>query len=110
MKLTKVVNLLVIGLALSLTACGCKKNPMGVTKLPEAPKPYAGDTPPGNPLGAGDGGGVGTTGTPMPNPEDWMNAKRDETIFQAYTVQFAYDSPTVRASEKSKVAAVADHM
>ena len=34
MKLTKFANLLVIGLVLTVVASGCRKKPVGVTKLP----------------------------------------------------------------------------
>ena len=36
MKLNKFVNLLVIGLVLTVAASGCQKKPVGVTDLPGA--------------------------------------------------------------------------
>ena len=108
MKLTKFVNLLVIALALGVTATGCKKSPQGVTTLPEGPRRGPGDNTDGKIIGDGPGGPG--TGTPQGNPEEWLNAKRDEKIFEAYRVQFDYDSAVIKSSEKSKIAAVADHL
>jgi peptidoglycan-associated lipoprotein len=108
MKVTKFVNLVAVGLALTC-AVGCKKKPVGVTELPGHKPAVIGDTDQGNmlqnPPGTGD---TGTT--PMGNPADWANATRNETKFAADTVHFKYDSSVVPSSDKSKIAEVADYL
>jgi peptidoglycan-associated lipoprotein len=115
MKLNKFTNLLVVGLVLCMAATGCRKKPVNVTQLPY---PYTGkpsDMGPGGaikpaePMGS-EPGAIGTTGTPS-NPaslhERWIE---DPQALKAETVYFDYDSSVLKASEKPKVAAVADYL
>ncbi|HVM46583.1 MAG TPA: OmpA family protein [Candidatus Acidoferrum sp.] len=123
MKLTKLANLLVIALVLSIAATGCRKKPVGVTPLPN---PYAKNTvsSPGPSLPSTPGGigtapetGVGshpmvnpaeTGGTPLgPGHQGWAE---DVQTLQPDTVYFDFDSSVVKASEKPKVTAVADYL
>ena len=98
-----------------VAATGCKKKPTGVTELPGARASKPVDTGRGGALGSGTGtGGVESTenqfGTPS-NPadlhKDWI---KDPEALKAQTVYFDFDSSVVKASEKSKVAAVADYL
>jgi peptidoglycan-associated lipoprotein len=129
MKLTKFANLLVIALVMTVAASGCKKKPVGVTPLPN---PYAskpkdvgpgGTTLPsgprtpldegvgGKPLGAGTGTDTSLTGGhPSNEPGSHQGWIEDTKILQADTVYFDFDSSVIKASEKSKVAAVADYL
>src|SRR5262245_17618284 len=110
MKLTQITSLLVIAIALSLTATGCKKNPVGVTPIPDRPGSHVGDVGPGGTLpGGGQGDGSGTSGVPQPSPTAYPGP-RDEKIFEAYMVHFDYDSPVVKSSEKSRVEHVAEFL
>jgi peptidoglycan-associated lipoprotein len=109
MKLTQFINLLVIASALSLTASGCKKSPVGVTPIPDRSGAHVGDVGPGGTL-PGQPGGDGTAGgVPQPSADKYPGP-RDEKIFEAYMVHFDYDSPSVRSSEQSKIAYVADYL
>ena len=110
MKRTKFGYLLVIGLALSFAAVGCKHKPQGVTPLPGALTGNPGDAGAGNALPGTQGNGSEATGTPAANPGEWANATRDETKFEADTVHFDYDSSVVKSSEKPKVQHVADYL
>lgn len=131
MKLMKFTNLLVMGLVLTVAASGCKKKPTGVTPLPNpyvkpvkdaggsGPAPGGGGTVPadqglggkGTGGGGGGGGGVGGDGTgghaQERGHEGWP---ADKAILKADTVFFDFDSSVVKASEKSKVTAVADYL
>ena len=123
MKMMKFANLLVIALVMTVAASGCRKKPVGVTPLPN---PYArnvGGTGPVNPdLSRGrparSDGNVG--GTPVPfdnNPVHASNEQNahqgwipDAEVLKADTVHFDFDSSVIKASEKPKVAAVADYL
>lgn len=116
MKLTKFANLLVLGLVLTVAASGCRKTPVGVTKLPNPITGIPQDMPGGRAIkpprdvAADDNRPFGTE--PMGHPQGpghpgWIE---DKTILQADTVYFDFDSSVVKASEKPKVAAVADYL
>jgi peptidoglycan-associated lipoprotein len=126
MKPIKFTNLMVLGMAISMAACGCKKTPVGVTNLPGSKTGAPADQGRGGLAKADDGTGsrlpsetppssitpppANPEGTP-PNPpgshDGW--AKNNE-ILQVDTVYFDFDSAVVKESEKSKVAAVADYL
>jgi peptidoglycan-associated lipoprotein len=133
MKLIKFSHVLVLGLVLSLPAVGCKKKPVNLTKLPAAmvgtPKdsgpsqPFPGqNTPPINPNPVRQGDTPITdkplTDKPLPpsgpqgqvNPDIRKDWPRNAEILKADTVHFDFDSSVVKASEKSKVEAVAEYL
>ena len=118
MKLTKFANLLVLGLVLTVAASGCRKTPVGVTKLPNPKTGQPQDLPGGDTMKpprnvVGDNGPTTadlTGGTPS-NPADLHAGwPEDRTILKADTVYFDFDSSVLKASEKSKVVAVADYL
>jgi peptidoglycan-associated lipoprotein len=116
MKLNKFVNLLVIGLVLTIAASGCRKKPVNTTVLPP------GRTT--NPRDAGTGGALGT-GAKV-NPDDLAGGRvdgiplnpagshegwpEDAAALKAETVYFDFDSSVIKSSEQSKVGAVADYL
>lgn len=115
MKSAKFLNLFVTALTLSIAVVGCKRNPYGVTPLPNQGPGKVGGT------GLGPGAGVpvdkSPNGTPddkgllpVANPGDVAGWPEDHEVFRAYTVHFDLDSSTVKSSEQSKIEAVADHM
>ena len=108
MKLTISAKFLAFGLILSIGAVGCKKTPVGETKIPDYKKNQVGDVPPGGPLNPDQPGGPG--GIPMSDPDKRKDWPRNAEIFQHNTVHFDYDSTVIKASEKPKVAEVADYM
>ena len=110
MKYSKVLNLSVVVLALSLGAVGCQPKP-------KSPTPILGRT--GNPKGTGDTFGRETPVTPLPpdqnptvrpggdiplgtrfNPGDMIS---DPSHFAANTVYFDFDRATVKPSETGKI-------
>jgi peptidoglycan-associated lipoprotein len=114
MKRNKFVNLLVIGLVLTVAASGCRKKPVNVTQLPGAKA--------GAPSDADRGGMIKPDGQPATEPfdtvvghpsnpanlhEGWLE---DAQALKAETVYFDFDSSVIKASEKSKVSAVADYL
>jgi len=115
MKVTKLANLLVIALALTMAASGCKKKPTPLINIPRGQTGGPADVGQGNPVGLGNGAtGEGVTGTGGGGPVGQMNPADVEhwtpntEIFKSDTVYFAFDSASVKTMEKAKVAAVAE--
>src|SRR3954454_7137068 len=114
MKLNSFGTALILAVALTLAVTGCKGSKPGVTPLPNGGMTGGGKS--GEP---GAGGKIGEStgitdadaiahGLPAgPGHPDWP---QNREILQADTVHFDYDSALIRASEKSKVTAVADYL
>src|SRR5437867_1905780 len=110
MKVTKLANLLGLGLVLTVPGVGCKSTDYGVTKLPNHGKTVNGTESSSGVRVKPDGEGPEgkTIGLADPNiRKDWP---RDAKIFEADTAHFDYDSTVIRADDKPKVAAVADYL
>jgi peptidoglycan-associated lipoprotein len=117
MKLNKFVNLLVIGLVLTIAASGCRKKPVNPTPLPGARGGKVSDMPPGGALPPGTTlpSGTGVTGQPetgiAANPagshEGWVE---DSAALKTETVYFDFDSSVIKTGEKSKISRVADYL
>jgi peptidoglycan-associated lipoprotein len=117
MKYPKLLNLLVVVLALSLGVVGCKKKPVAPTPIPGMTgKPIGNDNPSGinqapplqqdlPPIAKQ----ANTEGVPPTrfNP-DLMNQDRDR--FAANTVYFELDRATIKGSETSKIEEVAKYL
>lgn len=105
MKLIKMSAMLVLALAMTVAATGCKKRPTPLTPLPGSrtgtpggEHPILGDAPP---IGSGPEAIPGQ-GIPLPDwPLDKFN--QDRTKFAAFTVYFAFDSSAIRAGERMKI-------
>lgn len=124
MKLTTISKLLFLGIAVGLTATGCKHDKY-VTPLPNGAGP--GRTGPGRGPGGGDsvdpggqipGGGAPGSGV-VSRPDEGLLANlpgshkgwpEDASILKTDIVYFDFDQSAVRPSEKSKVAAVAEYL
>ena len=109
MKTLKTVNLLVIALALTVAAVGCKKKPVNTTPLPghrtgSVNDPNASGLPPG---GTGTEGRGGGDSYPLADPANFDSMTPDREALKAYTVYFDFDSSLVRSSEDGKVSSVA---
>jgi peptidoglycan-associated lipoprotein len=111
MKLIKLSAILVLAVAMSFAATGCKKKPQGPTPLPA----NSGAKPPGNNTPYTDTGATanpndpsvtGQPGYPQPNIDD-VDGVPDRAALAAYTVHFAYDSVSVSSGEQANVDAVA---
>jgi peptidoglycan-associated lipoprotein len=112
MKAIKLTSLLVMALALTIGATGCKKKPVGVTTIPGSGTRIKDGQPvdPGNTLGNNTSGteatfGGGTQSTL--NPEDYS---KDSETLKAHTIHFDYDSSVIRSGDKANVQAVAAYM
>jgi peptidoglycan-associated lipoprotein len=117
MKLTRLTNLLVIGLLLSVSAVGCRKKPVGVENIPNQPLAHVPDVGTMPPIEPGTGpGGDGTTGIddgqlqPLGDPSSHAGWLENTEQFKANTVLFGFDSSAVRADEKNKIAGVANYL
>jgi peptidoglycan-associated lipoprotein len=100
-------QLLLLGLALSLIAPGCRKRPGSITPLPGQRAGLVGNEgPSGLESGKINSEPVATGGgaTAEFNLEDMI---QDRAALAAQTVHFDFDSSVVKASEKSRVDAVA---
>src|SRR5882672_1717916 len=110
MKSKSLSYLLVLALALTFTATGCKKRPTGITKLPgspvNVPDPNAADN--SNKLNTPD-----ETGS-HPQPDFGGNLEDkftfDRAAYAANTVHFDYDSAAIRSSERHNIEAVASSL
>jgi peptidoglycan-associated lipoprotein len=110
MKSAKILNVFVLGVLLISVAAGCKKQPKNITSIP-------GRTVTINERGPGAGPFVPDSGTFDPNASrstDLNNeigtpisGSRDETTLDPQTVYFDFDRSAIRASEQSKLDAVA---
>ena len=111
MKLTQSAKLLTLGLILSLAATGCHKKQQYVTPIPgsrSGPPEAAG---PGETLKPLEGTQGNPTGEPIGEHEQkHIGWPEDAETLKAQTVYFDIDSSTIKASEKSKVASVADYL
>ena len=115
MKLNKFANLLVIGLVLTVAASGCRKKPVHPTPLPTGVTPNVRDADRGSlippaPKPFGDDTTVARTDMSLRPPGDFDNYTPDAEIFKASTIYFDFDSSVIKASEKPKMASVADHL
>ena len=111
MKCSAFLNLAVISVVLASGVIACKKNPKGTTPIPGARVGGVG------PEGALDGRPLTTTEPPtttafdpnkgIPLGSGHPGWKEDRETFSAQTVYFDLDKSVVKASEMSKVEAVA---
>jgi peptidoglycan-associated lipoprotein len=115
MKLTKIINLLVLGSALTITAFGCKTKPLHPTPLPGS-QPPIGDVGPGRmqPIAPGTGDtGVSegrNTGIPPVGQGAHAGWIEERTALQAQTVYFEYDKSSIKKSEQPKLEDVANYL
>lgn len=115
MKISKFATLMLCGLVIAASAIGCKKKPGYLTPLPGQPGATVGEATPGNPLGD-DPNSRGilsadtTGGFPLNEVGAHAGWKEDPETLKAQTVYFDFDSSSVKASEQSKVSAVADFL
>jgi peptidoglycan-associated lipoprotein len=112
MKLIKLSLMLALIAAISFTATGCKKTPLGPTPLngrsgPKiaGEKPYVDRTGNYNPNGSDVDSNTG--GIPQPGLDEFDGMLKDPAALAAYTVHFAFDSSAVKANEQGNVDAVA---
>ncbi len=113
MKAIKFTSLLIVALALTIGATGCKKKPTGITPIPGTGYKVT-DT---GMKGIGDGGAVGNPGDtlgggalPADLAGDLSNFNQDRATLAVNVVHFDYDSSVVKSSEKGNVEAVAAYM
>jgi peptidoglycan-associated lipoprotein len=114
MKAIKLTSLLVVALALTFGATGCKKKVQGNTPIPGTGTRIT-DAPPHGIEGGGklgDSGDPAFGGGPLPTElsGDLSQFNRDSTTLAAHTVHFAYDSSVIRSDEKANISAVAAYM
>ena len=110
MKLTKFSYLLVLALALTVAASGCRKKPGYLTKIPGEKPGTVGDVGPGPAIGNGTNTPTDLGNTPIPSPDLRKDWPRDREIFKSDTVHFEFDSAVVKSADKAKVAAVAEYL
>lgn len=117
MKLTKLANLLVLGIVLAIAAAGCRKRPGYVTNIPPghtdiptdlSAAPPLTDTNANSNLGAN--ASANNTGFAQADPSKRETWPRDAKFFAAETAHFDFDSSVVKSADKPKVAKVAEHL
>lgn len=118
MKSTRLTSLLAVGLLLSVAAVGCRKRPVAVENIPNQPiahVPDVGTMPPispefSQPIENGSSATSGTNFVGIPLGPGHTGWNKDSSVLASHAVHFGYDSSTLRSSEKTKVAAVADFL
>jgi peptidoglycan-associated lipoprotein len=121
MRLNKLANLTLAGLALTLAVSGCKTKPQGVRTMPgyNTPKPQditddarlQGDLAKATDLGIPSLKPIDSTDSiPLPNISDFDKFNENADFFKGDTVHFAYDSSVVKNDEETKVASVAEYL
>ncbi len=113
MKSATFLNLIVLGLVLTLPFTGCRKKLSTITPLPgQKVGSVGGDVPPGLPIpgpGTTTGGDIPpSVGIPIGQGHPGWVANPE--IFKAQTVYFDFDSAVVKSGEKAKVDVVAAHL
>ncbi len=111
MKAIKFTSLLIVALALTIGATGCKKKPTGITPIPGTGYKVT-DT---GMKGIEGGGTIGNPpeigGGALPTElSDLSKFDQDRAPLAVHTVHFDYDSSVVKSSEKGNVEAVAAYM
>ena len=113
MKLTKVLNLITLGCALTFAATGChNKKPNGLTPLPNAARTH----------GPGEGGPLPSE-NPVPIPEPVKPGEsgialgaghpgwaEDHDALKAETIYFDFDKSAIKNSEHAKLDSVASYL
>lgn len=108
MKWTKFVSL--IALLAMVAGTGCKRNPQGTTPLPGYGKGNVGPDRPVGPIGPGIAD-EGSTGVPISGTlSTWMPAADQPAVLRDNTVYFDFDRSDIRASETSKLDAIASYL
>jgi peptidoglycan-associated lipoprotein len=118
MKQNKTLQLLGLGLVLTIGVVGCKHKPATLTRLPNGSMGVTGDgTGIDNGLKTGDTDASGINSTKSEDIANGVSQERthngwnkDAEMFKADTVHFDYDSTVIKSGDKSKVAHVADYL
>jgi peptidoglycan-associated lipoprotein len=116
MKMTCFAKPIALALIASAAFVGCKNSPIGVTKLDKngsggalvgdpSPSPAISNTDPIT--SAAD---LLAKGSELNSQDSHRGWPEDASMFQTDIVHFDFDSATVRTSEQSKLAAVADYL
>ncbi len=107
MKTMKLIYPLAFALITTLATTGCHNRQVKVTPIPgsqtQIKDPYA--LPPVAPYNPNDGGV--NSGIPPTGLDEFEGMIKDPSALAMYTVHFAFDSATIRSSEKSNLAGVA---
>ena len=117
MKLIKISQLMVLGLALTLTAVGCRKHPYDPNTIYGQKHNIAGHGP-NDDLGNGRGIAVSPRGNEAfpkntgggPLFDDHTGWIEDHDSLKAQTVYFDFDKSAIKASEVPKVEAVVNYL
>jgi peptidoglycan-associated lipoprotein len=104
---------LVLALAATLAATGCKHRPVRVTPIPgslvgNVPDNSANGTlPPGNPMDNGANANSMPGSMPTTSLDTFEGMIKDRAALAAYTIHFAFDSAVIRDSEQANLSSVA---
>jgi peptidoglycan-associated lipoprotein len=112
MKLTKIINLMVLGAALTITAFGCK-SPQRLTPLP-GHQPPIGDQglDHGPPLAPIDTTSQANKDGTIPPTENGAHAgwTADPMALKPQTIYFEFDKSSIKSSEQPKLEDVANYL
>ena len=115
MKLNRLVLPLALALAATLATTGCKHTPVKVTPIPGSQAANVSDAnnsstlPPGQPIdnNANPNANNVNGSTPTASLDTFDGMIKDPAALASYTIRFAFDSATIKKSEKLNLEAVA---
>ncbi len=113
MKMNRLALPLVLALAATLAATGCKKTPVKVTPMPGAqagnvPDNQSANTlPNANTLNPDANPNVTSGSTPTAGLDEFEGMKKDAAALAAYTIHFSFDSAVIKKAEHANISAVA---
>ena len=110
MKSAKFLNLIVLGLVLTLPFVGCKRKPGSITPLPHGARSGPTEPAPGGMIGPGGPGSITETATGFPAGPGHPGWAEHPEQFKAQTVYFDFDSAVVKSGEKSKIETVVSYL
>src|SRR4051794_18374495 len=116
MSVSKLANLLGLGLFLAVVTVGCKSTKYGKTPLPESGRDKSStsgnsEISSGGTVKSDEGARVTSDlAHPFADPNLRKDWPRDAEMFKADTIHFDYDSSVIKAADKPKAAAVATYL
>jgi peptidoglycan-associated lipoprotein len=113
MKITKLIQFLVLGVALTITAVGCKTHPQGVQHIPGERQAVADpNLNGGQPFSQVNGINDHPVGSDIKQASgsDFAGWGEDRASLKSQTVYFDLDKSTIKSSEQSKLNEVASYL
>jgi peptidoglycan-associated lipoprotein len=113
MKSNTLLNLVAVSAAIVISGAGCRHTPSNAKNIPNSERPDNPNPSPENAPAIGDNNNPVNTMPPGGGPlstTSFAGWAANSDILHDYTIHFDYDKSAIRASEQSKLDAVADYL